>query len=581
MKLATSQSERVLGLPLGAATSARLRQRFASSLPWLLALVAGVMVFLPLGLLFEGSVRVGEWEATRYSLENYRWMLTSGRTLEALGNTLLVAGGTCVLAAVFGMSLAWITARTNSFARDTLEAFNLIPFFLSPLVGAISWTYIASPRGGLLNQFLVDFLGLKSPPFNIYSLSGIVWVLGIYFTPYMYLFTVGTLRKMDPALEEAARVCGASTLRTTLFVTLPMALPGILFGLGLTFISSAGIFGVPAALGVPSRIDVIPTMIYEAVSFYPPNYGRAAALSGFILILTVVILMGMRRLMARRAFAAVTGRGYQPHVLDIGRWRYLTFAYNLLFLLAAVGLPLGVLFIVSLSRVWLGHIDPRLFTLEHYHYVLAIYPLTKRAIGNSLQLAMVGATLALLFAFLVSYVIYRTRWRWRPALDFTTTLPIGVPGMVIAMGVLLAYIQTPIYGTLWILMVAYITHFLPVGIKGSSAGLLSLHPELEESARTCGAGWLRTMVMVVLPLLRPAAVATWLLLFLIFIRELNASILLFTQGNEVMSVALYILLDDAPPGRVAAYAMVQTGMILALVALIRRLAGGGSVSAIS
>ena len=558
----------------------RLRLRLAEAPLWALFALVGVLIFLPLGLLFHGTLQVGEWESIRYSLDNYRWMFKSRRLFGALTNTFIIASGSCLLAAALGVSLAWITARTNSFARETLEAFNLIPFFLSPLVGAISWTYIASPHMGLLNRFLMNLLGLDSAPFNIYSHAGIIWVLGIYFTPYMYLFTVGSLRKMDPALEESARVCGASMLRTALFVTLPMAIPGIIFGLGLTFISSAGMFGVPAVLGLPARIDVLATMIFEAISLYPPDYGRGAVLGAIILLITVLILIAQRRVMKTRSFAAVTGRGYQPHILNIGRWRYVTFSFNLCFLIAAVWLPLAVLFWVSLSKIWEGTIDFHQFTLEHYKYVLGIYPLTQRAIRNSLLLAIGGGTICMVLSCLIAYVVHRTRWRWRAVLDFITTLPIGIPGMVIAMGVLLAYIKTPIYGTLWILMVAYITHFMPVGIKGASAGLLGLHKELEESARTCGAGWLRTMWMIVLPLIRPSMVAAWLLLFLIFFRELNASILLFAHGNEVMSVALFILVDDGSPGQVAAYAMFQTGLILAFVLIFRRFTGG-SVSAIS
>ncbi|MFQ5896450.1 MAG: ABC transporter permease [Nitrospinota bacterium] len=404
-------------------------------------------------------------------------------------------------------------------------------------------------------------------------------MIGLFYTPYMYLFTIGSLRKMDPALEESARVAGCGVLATTLRVTLPLALPGILFGFSLTLITSAGFFGVPAALGLPAKVDVLATLIYETVEQETPDFNMAATFAMIIFALTILTLVVQRKVILPREFTTVTGRGYRPAIIKLGRWRYVAFAYNLCYLVAAVGLPLTALLLVSVSENWYGSFDPSLLTLENYRWVLFGFPLTKNAIGNSLFLALVGATLAILLAFVLATIIYRTKAPARGAVDFLASFPIGVPGIVIAMGILVAYIRTPVYATIWILVLAYVTRFLPVGLKSVSAVMLAIGPELEESSRVCGASWLRTAWSISLPLMKSGFLAGWLILFLIFMRELNTSILLFSAGTEVMSVALYILLEDSPPVHVAAYAMVQTLILLGVVLVVRKVAGAREMAA--
>lgn len=546
----------------------------------LVGLFVGFIVLYPLVTMIHGSFqRVDDWgEPIGYSLQNYARLL-SPRLLAIFWNTLVVSFGTCVLAGALGISLAWISARTDSFAARALEPLNLIPFYLSPLIGAIAWTYLASPSVGLLNRWVKDLFGLAASPFDIYSISGIIWVMGLFYTPYMYLFTVGSFKKMDPSLEEAARTAGSSTLGTTLRITVPLMLPGIFFGLSLTFVTSMGLFSVPAVLGVPVRIDVLSTAIYATIESDRPDYNMAATLGLIILSITLLLFFLQRKLLLPREFTTVTGKGYRPQLIRLGRWRYVTFAFHLLYLLAAAILPVFALFIVSISRLWEGSPDFGDLTLHHYIWVLFDYPITQRGIRNSLFLAFFGATVAMALCFVLAYTINRGQGRLRSVLDFVVSLPIGMPAIVLSMGILIAYIKTPLYGTIWIILLAYVTRYIPIGVKNVSSVMLALSNELEDSSTMCGAGWSVTMRRILFPLIKPGFLAGWMVLFLIFMRELNASILLYSQGNEVMSVILFLLLEDAPAPQIAAYSMIQTVMMLVIMYLVRKIAGSDEVAA--
>ncbi|MEK6710815.1 MAG: ABC transporter permease subunit, partial [Nitrospinota bacterium] len=277
-------------------------------------LMAGVLAFAcfiilyPLLTLIHGSFQKADsWgKPIAYTLSNYARLLEP-RLLRSLWNTVVISLGTCAVATFFGVTLAWITARTNSFAAGAIEPLNLIPFYLSPLIGAIAWTFLASPSVGLLNQ-LGKALGLAGTLFNIYSITGIVWVMGLFYAPYMYLFTVGSLRKMDPALEEASRTAGSGVVGTTLRVTIPLTLPGILFGLSLTFVTSMGLFSVPATLGMPYKIEVFSTSVYNLIERDSPDFNMAAAFGMVVISATILLFFIQRKILLPREFTTVTGK---------------------------------------------------------------------------------------------------------------------------------------------------------------------------------------------------------------------------------------------------------------------------------
>ena len=536
-------------------------------------LLVSALVLLPVAMLLYTSLRVEEFgEAAYFSLTNYTEFVVSPRILRSIGNTLIVSTGATVVAGFFGITLAWIHARTNTPGRRILEAVTLVPFFLSPYVGAIAWSYLAAPRVGMLNGWLRWLSGLEADPLSVYNRGGIIWVLALFFTPVMYLFVIGSLRRMDPALEESARTSGSTILQMTRRVTLPLATPAILSGAILVFVSSAGEFGVPLALGSPFKIETMTTQIYNLTSGSAIDYNASAALSTVLAALTLAFIFIHRRIVAPRGYTTITGRGYRPSLVDLGRWRYAALAFNLVYLLMAVILPLLALFLVSISVRWEGRFDPHALTLANYAYVFT-YPLSARALWNSVKLSVAGATICMALALLVACAIHRGRGRGRAGLDVLSSLPVGFPGIVLAMGILITYIRTPLYSTLWILLVGYVTRYIPYGQRMVSSVLLALSPELDQSSRTSGASWMTTLRRITLPLLKPGIVAGWLLLFVIFLREFPISVLLYKGGLEVLSVAVWYFVEHESAVHTAAVAMVQVGLVLSAVVLFRRLAG--------
>jgi len=525
-----------------------------------------LMVLAPIAAILSRSVYTQQFgEPVIFTLKNFKTVFTNDVIRYAIGTTLIASLGSTIFAAVTGVLLAWLNTRTNVPARPFLHICNTIPFYLSPFVGAIAWTYLAAPRAGLLNSIAFHGFGLGADTFNIYGIAGIIWVQGIFFTPIVYLMTSAAFSQMDPAFEESSRSCGRGTAYTMLRVTLPLALPSILSAIILTFVSSAGEFGVPLTLGVPRNYETLSTLIFEVIQRAEPDYSLAACMATILAVVTVACVLLHRHLILRRNFTTVTGRGYRPAVIDLGRWRWTGFGINLAFFLVAVVLPIIALVLQSLQNVWLGRFLARQFTWTNYPEVLHYIPETMSGIQNSFILALSGATIGVILSLLVSQAIYRSHLPGRRTVDLTTSLPVGVPGVAFAMGVLLIAIQTPLYGTLVVLLIAYLARFLPLAQRSVGGVLLSLSPELEEASRACGSGYGRTLARITLPLIKPGMAAAWVLLFVIYLRELPMSILLWQTGSETMSVALWELMEHATSGKVAAYAMMQTGMILSVV----------------
>lgn len=550
------------------------------------SLIVGVAVILPLFTLFVSSFLVLDplgWD-TEWGFDNYVTLFTDRVIPKAFLNTLFISSGTTVLATFLGVSLAWINARTNCPLRDYLEPYNLIPFFLSPFVGAIAWHNLAAPKTGLINAWARDLLGIESHIFNVDNIWGVIWVTGIFFAPLVYLFVVGSLRRMDPSLEDSARTTGAGLLRTTRTVTLPLVMPGILSGAIIVFVTSAGEFGVPFKLGAPYGWETLTTQIFSKAVGDDANHYLGAAMSMALGGITVFLIWIQQRYIAPRSFTTVTGKGYRPNVLDLGGWRWVALGYNLIYILVAVVLPILCLIVVSLHPVWTAEIQLSEMTFRNYEKTLFFWredsiEAATNGILNSFILAFVGATIAMVLALVVSYMIHRTKGVGSRLLDFLCVVPIGFPGIVLAMGVLVTYIQTPIYATLWILLLGYITRFFPYGQRNISSIMLAISEELDQSSRMAGASWLTTLRRITIPLLKPGIFAGWVLLFIIFLRELSISIILYTTGTETLSVGVYYLSNFENEPLTAALSMAQTVVLLICIYLFRRAAGREALTA--
>ncbi len=534
--------------------------------------LAGVIIgiLLVLGPFLATAIRsLLFWDAGggHLSLQNFNALFQDPRFYQAVGNTLLAGAGATVLSCLLGFALAWIVSRTDLPGRQWFEILNLVPFFLSPYVGAVAWIYLAAPNSGMLQTWL-GALGISLDFIRIYSIGGVIWVLALFYTPYVYLFVIAPMRQMDAALEDAARVHGASFWYTLRHVTVPLLMPSLLSGALVVFVTSAGLFDVPLALAATRGIRTMPTEIFQSVQ-YPSDFGRAAAFGVVVMAATIALAILQRQYLGRRRFETVSGKGYRPRLIRL-RWRgrVAALALELVYIGGGVLLPTLAMMMVAFSAIWTGRLNPAALTLRNFDYVIFGYKLTQQAILNSLFLALAGATIGVMLALLQAYYLNRGNAK-RPALvDAVLSLPLGIPGIILGLGFLIIAIRTPLYSTLTIILVAYIARFFPFATRTVSGMLLAINPELEQSARASGASWLQCVRFVLMPLLLPAIIAAWLMLFVIFIRELGATILLYAQGTETISVAL-VLLSEHSSASMAALAVIQIVLLLGAFLLFR------------
>jgi iron(III) transport system permease protein len=534
--------------------------------------LAGVIIgiLLVLGPFLATAIRsLLFWDAGggHLSLQNFNALFQDPRFYQAVGNTLLAGAGATVLSCLLGFVLAWIVSRTDLPGRQWFEILNLVPFFLSPYVGAVAWIYLAAPNSGMLQNWL-GALGISLDFIRIYSIGGVIWVLALFYTPYVYLFVIAPMRQMDAALEDAARVHGASFWYTLRHVTVPLLMPSLLSGALVVFVTSAGLFDVPLALAATRGIRTMPTEIFQSVQ-YPSDFGRAAAFGVVVMTATIALAILQRQYLGRRRFETVSGKGYRPRLVRL-RWRgrVAALALELVYIGGGVLLPTLAMMMVAFSAIWTGRLNPAALTLRNFDYVIFGYKLTQQAILNSLFLALAGATMGVMLALLQAYYLNRGNAKRSALVDAVLSLPLGIPGIILGLGFLIIAIRTPLYSTLTIILVAYIARFFPFATRTVSGMLLAINPELEQSARASGASWLQCMRFVLMPLLLPAIIAAWLMLFVIFIRELGATILLYAQGTETISVAL-VLLSEHSSASMAALAVIQIVLLLGAFLLFR------------
>ena len=531
-----------------------------------LILVLLILVIYP--LLWVG-IR-GLFSSGQLVLEPFLDGLSGPLLKSALTNTLLISVSVAALAGIFGVFLAWAVARTNMFFSRFVERLVLVPLLTTPLVGAFAWVILAAPRTGLLNEWIFGYFGWE---FDIYSRLGIILVMSLYLCPFVFLLTVSAFRQIDPTLEEASVIAGRGRFSSFARITLPLALPALLAALVLTIVQAQEEFGIPAILGLPRGIYMLTTLIYDHMSGFPAQYAEASAVALVLVALAAIFVFAQRRIQgSKRSYATIGGQEFRPSRLKLGRARVPVTAVCVTYIGLAVVLPFLGLFVVSLHGVWTGHINFGLLTFDNYDYLVQSAT-ARRAMINSLKLAAMGAVVATIFTALAAYVIKSRRLRGAGLISFLTTLPVAIPGIVLAIGIFQAYIRPPValYGTLWILLLAYITRYLPYGMRASEAALEQLGHELEESARICGAGWFRGLRTVVVPLIMPGMLAGATLMFVAMMRELSSSILLYSGPTIVNAVLMIDLWEGGQIERLAALAIVITMISFFVVGLLQRL----------
>ncbi len=538
----------------------------------LLLLVCGALVIYPLAFLVVESVNVGDpqiFPPEEYGLGNYANLYEDSRVIT---NTLLVACISTVFAVIFGFIMAWILTRTAIPGRERLERLMELPYYMTPLIGALAWGVLLGPKTGLINQ-LWRSTGMDSDAFNIYTPWGIAWVMALFEGTVAFVMISASMKSMDPSLEESSRVMGASKLRTMMKITIPLVTPGILSATIFVFAEMLGSFAAAFVLGIPGRFYVVTTSIWQAALSYPPDYGRAAAL-GLSLFGAMVITLGIARLIMRHGtYTTITGKAFRPRPMDIGAWKYPLLALAWGYIFVAVALPLAALTLTSFQQFATVIIPQMKFTLGNFETAVQMGSLGPAFI-NSMILGVSVATIGVPIIGIMAWIIYRSTMPGRVVMEYVAMVPAAVPRLVFGLGLLWAWINIPIplYGTLWLLGIAYFTVFLPLGLRTIAGVVLQIDKSLEECARVCGASWTYQMRSVTLPLLRPGLIAAWLLLFIASVRELGASIFLMGPHSKVIGPSIVNSWLTASSELSAAMALIQTVMVFIAVAIMFRIA---------
>jgi len=556
----------------------RIQRLDATSL--VIAASAATLLFLvlyPLFWLFYGSFAYGESSLSEVLVQF--WNLPG--LAHAFENTVWLVFGTLPLSFLFALPLVWITTRTNTPLKGMIEIAAILPFITPPLIGAVAWALLAAPRTGLINVLAVQF-GSSTPIFNVYSMPGLIFVMALYLSPFVFLTVQAVMQRMDASLEEASLISGASLARTARNIVLPLSLPAMLSAGILVVTRCLEEFAIPGILGAPSGIYTIPTYIYyQAISYVPPRYEVAALLASGLMALTAIFLgIQARVLGGSRQFTTVSGKGHSPRVIRLGRWKYVTLAYALLYIILTVVLPYLVLIYAALISKWGALPFPENLTFAKLAATFDPALSARSGLINSLILALSGASLAMVLTLAVSYAISKGPPLVRVVLDFVSSIPLTMPGPVIAVAMLWAYLHEPfvLYGTLWILLVAYVTHYLPYGVRTIMGSFRQLSPDFERAAAVCGASRLTGFRDILLPLLRPGMLAGWMLMFVSMIRELSSSIFLFVPGTETTAVTMLELWQEARFSEVAVLALTLIALSVCVVIVVRRLSGPAYLS---
>ncbi len=542
------------------------------SLPvWVMAALAlALLILLPIGWLAYVSVS----SEAGLTLTHYRKVFTDPQFQKALRNTVILAFWVGLASLAIGIPMAWLSARTDLPGKRLIRGLMMASFVTPPFLGAFAWVMLAGPNAGLLNKVYRSLTGAEDPLVNIFSMPGLIFVVAIYTFPYVFIMIANTLDLIASDLEEAAAILGAGRLQVALTITIPLVAPAVLSGFILAVLQALALFGSPAILALPAGFHTITTQIW-ALFQYPAKPEMAAAFSIPLLLATALLLLLQKKLLGRRGYASVGGKGGQRREIPLGLWRYPALLGCLAVMACSIFLPYGILTKAALSRAWAQPLTWENFTLGNFWFTFFQYSSTKLAIVNTLQLGIMTACVGAGLVALLAYITNRKIIVGHQVLGFLAIAPVVIPGVVLAVGLFIAYTRPPLmlYGTLWILFVAYLTKEMPVGYSQSDATFRGIHPELEEAGRILGAGRLRVLREITTPLALSGIIATWCFIFIGVIRELSASIILFTPNTKVMSVVIFDLKEEGQFGAIAVLGLFMLAMTFAVVVLIQTVLG--------
>jgi iron(III) transport system permease protein len=536
----------------------------------MVALLA-ILVLLPMYWLTVTSLTD---DASNLTFSHYRHFVDDPSFIKPLVTTMWTSAAVGILCVAFAAPMGWLVARTNLPFKRTIRTLILASFVTPPFLGAFAWVLLGGPNAGILNQWYYGLTGLK--PFedasliNIFSAWGMVFVMALYTFPYVFTFVTNSLEVIPSDLEEASSILGAAPWQTALHVTMPLVMPALVAGFLVAFLQSMTLFGAPAILALPAGIDTMTTKIWSLFQF-PPQLGLAAAASLPLLIVTVILLRVQAAIMGRRGYSVIGGKSTGQRLAKLGPWVVPAMGLFVFVLACSIILPYGVLVRTAFVKNWSAPMAGNL-TLDNWKFVFFEFSQTKQALLNTFELGFAAASAGTLLATTVGYLAVRKLVWGHRYLAFLATAPVAIPGIVLAVGLFLAYTRPPfvLYGTLAIIFLAYLTKELPVGYQQVQASLKSVHPELEDASRIFGATRLRALWDITAPLIRNGVIATWIFIFIGSIRELSATILLFTVKTKTISVAMFDLRESNDWGPIAVLSITMLVITFLMIAAIYR-----------
>jgi iron(III) transport system permease protein len=549
--------------------------RFALNWKWIVIGVCVVftvyIAVVPLGFLLWQSFFTPQ-TATQpavFTLGNYIAAYTNSDTARLFWNSLKFAAGVSAFSFFVGTGLAWMNERTNTPFKTLFYALSLIPLVIPGILFTVAWILLGSPKIGIINLVLMNWFGLQTAPFDIYSMWGMIWVDGLHYSPMAFLLMTAAFRAMDPSLEESATMSGANVFQVLWHVTLKLTWPAIFATFLILFVRAIESFEVPALLGLPVGIHVFTSSIYQAVHRYPSQIGLASTYAITLLLITTIGIYFISKLSSSGSkYSTMTGKGFRPRQIDLGPWRWVAAGVFFLYFALIVVLPFLVLLWSSFQKFYAVPSMAALerLTLDPYRFILT-YPNLARSVWNSLLLSFGSATLIMLITSVICWIVVKTKLPGRWLLDNLASLPMVFPGLVLGLALMIFYLNVDIgvYGTMWILFIAYVTRFMPYGLRFNTTSMLQIHKELEESAAMSGASWGTTFYRIILPLLKPGLVAGWIYIMIVSIRELSSSILLYSPGTEVISIIIWELWENGQYVELSALGVLFILMLFVLV----------------
>ena len=536
------------------------------------SLVTAYLVLPPLYSVIQTSLFTTKLtgEIDQFTLRYYQDLWTELGVIGPLLNTVYFSIGSAFMATLLGGAIAWIVVRTDAPLRG-LGYFTAFASFGTPFIlYTIGWILLLG-KAGPVNYWLKTLLDQTGPVINVYSLPGMIFIEALLWSPFVFLMLAAAFRSMDPSLEEASAACGAQLWQTLRRVSLRLMMPAFFSVILLIFIRSFESFEIPALVGLPGDVRVLTTSIYQDAQRLPPQYGSAGAFSVLLMLVVAgTLYLYFRVTREGDRFQTITGKGYRPALIRLGRWRYLAATGLLAYSLVLLVLPFLIILWASVLPFYMQPSIEALGKFTAKNYVTALhFPKITDSIKNSILLGLGSASVVMVLTLFASWVLVRTKMRGRWLLDILTTLPLLFPGIVMGLAILRFYlfVPIPVYGTLWILLIAFVTRYIPYGIRYTHSGLLQLHKELEEAAYTAGASWGNCMRRIILPLMTPSFLGGWVFIFLLSAKELSMSVLLVSPQTPVVSVAIFELWENAQVGELAAFGVIWTTILVSVAIL--------------